>query len=153
MGTKKKVDVIEYDQNSWERAAINVIVQHEIDVPTSGKADYSRLFDSGMFAIMARTAWQELRDRGFDWTLEDQIKLLSSKQHDYGHDNILKFGTQGVLVRLWDKIARYQNLVRRGVDPENETVADTLVDMIGYCVIWHMLKNGTFTNQLHSDLF
>lgn len=150
---KKRMDLVEYSQNSWEYAATRIIVQHEMDIATSGKADYPKLFDSGMFAVLARTAWQELRDNGFDWDIDSQVGLLASKQHDYGHDNILKFGTQGVLVRLWDKISRYQNLVRRGVEPENESVADTLVDMIGYSVIWFMLKNGTFTNQLQEDLF
>lgn len=141
-----------WKDDSWEHAASRIIVQHEIDLEFSGKSDYQKLFDSGMFAVLARTAWQELRDKGFKWDIEDQINLLASKQHDYGHGNILKFGVDGVLVRLWDKIARYQNLVRRGVEPENETVADTLVDMIGYCVIWHMLKNGTFTRQLQADM-
>ena len=29
-------------------------------------------------------------------------KVVIAKQHDYGHDNILAFKEQGLVVRLWD---------------------------------------------------
>ena len=38
-------------------------------------------------------------------------EIVISKQHDYGHDNILAFKEQGLVVRLWDKVARLKNLL------------------------------------------
>jgi hypothetical protein len=76
---------------------------------------------------------------------------MAGKQHDYGHGNIAKFGQMGVLVRLWDKIARYNNLVRRNADAVNESLQDTLIDMIGYVVIYQMLALGTFMFPLEAD--
>ncbi len=88
--------------------------------------------------------------------------LIASKQHDYGHENIAKFGTEGLKVRLWDKVARYENLKRRHVDrtlevnpsafvPLNESIEDTLDDIVGYCIIGAMVERGTFYLSLAAD--
>jgi hypothetical protein len=141
----------DYDENTWEWAVSRIIVHHELEMHNGQRAVYKDLFRQGMYPTLARTAWAEVLDSGVEWTGPDMIALLSGKQHDYGHANIMEFGQQGVLVRLWDKIARYENLMRRGVDPENETLVDTLLDMIGYCIIYLMLKNNTFTLPLAGD--
>lgn len=141
-----------YQQGTWERAAVDVIVQHELECSYGHPTPYREMFDNGMIMPLARRAWGELNEDAHWWTLDSQLELLASKQHDYGHQNILKFGEHGVLVRLWDKIARYENLVRRGVDPANESLHDTLIDIIGYCIIWQMLKNNTFGYPLECDL-
>jgi hypothetical protein len=78
--------------------------------------------------------------------------LLASKQHDYGHENINRFGAQGVRVRLWDKISRHENLHGRGFTSMNESIQDTLKDMIGYATIYMMVKNGTFSFPLQAEL-
>ena len=44
-------------------------------------------------------------------------EVVIAKQHDYGHDNILAFREQGLIVRLWDKLARLKNLL--WVNPDN----------------------------------
>jgi hypothetical protein len=152
---KKKVETQhpEYLPHTWQWSADRIIIQNELDAHPETKSDYAKLFDSGMFVPLARAAWGELLRLGYDWTVEDQVKLLASKQRDYGHDNIVKFGAKGVEVRLWDKIARYRNLQKRGVEPENESLADTLIDIIGYCVILMMVRNNTFTYMLDEDLF
>jgi|TARA_B110001454_G_scaffold216596_1_gene240162 hypothetical protein len=72
--------------------------------------------------------------------------ILASKQRDYGHDNIARFGRTGLMIRMHDKIARLENL--RGSSPSNETVADNLLDVIGYSVIGLMWENGSFMLQL-----
>jgi hypothetical protein len=104
-----------------------------------------------MIVAIGQCAWAELKRLNVPWTLEDQVKLMAGKQHDYGHGNITKFGQMGVLVRLWDKIARYNNLIRRNADAVNETLQDTLIDMIGYVVIHQMLALGTFMFPLEAD--
>lgn len=141
-----------FEPGTWEWGAASVIRQHEMDISSRKiKADFAGLFDSGQIVNLACCAWSELKRLGHPWTLEDQVGLMAGKQHDYGHANITKFGQTGVLVRLWDKIARYNNLVRRGAEPNNESLVDTLIDMIGYSVIHQMLALGTFTFPLEAD--
>lgn len=87
------------------------------------------------------------------FSAEGITALLVKKQHDYGHGNILKFGADGVVVRLWDKIARYKNLTKRSTSiPMNESLDDTLMDIIGYSVIWMMIDDNTFVLPLKQDL-
>jgi hypothetical protein len=72
--------------------------------------------------------------------------LLASKQHDYGHGNITAFGMKGVLVRLSDKVERLINLTTKNA--RNESILDTLRDIVGYCVIALMLHDETFNLDL-----
>ena len=76
-------------------------------------------------------------------------ETVISKQHDYGHQNILAFREQGLVVRLTDKLARLTNLIwNRPSEPKNESIDDTFVDIAGYAIIGLMLKNNTFTYEL-----
>jgi hypothetical protein len=99
---------------------------------------------AGIAALHIMTA-----DEPFD--LESMHKLLVSKQHDYGHGNILHFGTVGVAVRICDKIARLMNLTRRGSNAKNEALTDTYMDILGYAVIALMLEEGSFELELEQD--
>lgn len=99
------------------------------------------------FKGIAYDAIGELRYSGH-WSTQRMTDLLISKQRDYGHGNINAFGTYGVLVRLSDKIERLKNLMSNGIKPTNESVIDTLQDMVGYCVIAMMLDDGTFALPL-----
>lgn len=104
---------------------------------------------------IAHEAIAELRWRSV-WDSGHMLALLCAKQHDYGHENILKGGLYGVAIRLSDKIERYKNLnTKASSDPEkswprNESLHDTLMDMVGYCVVACMLIEGTFTLELAS---
>ena len=143
---------MQYEPGTWEWGAAQIILQNEMDVSSRKiNSDYGQLFDSGMYNALACCAWAELKRNGHSWTLEDQVSLMAKKQHDYGHANILKFGVKGVEVRLWDKIARYTNLKRRNAEPNNESLIDTLIDIIGYTVIYGMLMAGSFQNPLEAD--
>ena len=75
-------------------------------------------------------------------------EVVITKQHDYGHDNILAFRQQGLVVRLWDKINRLKNLIWTNKEPKNETTVDTFTDIAGYAIIGLMLANETFTKEL-----
>jgi len=75
-------------------------------------------------------------------------ETVISKQHDYGHENILAFREQGLVVRLWDKISRLKNLIWVKGTPKNESIEDTFIDIAGYAIIGLMLANKTFTNEL-----
>lgn len=91
------------------------------------------------------------------WDSASMGKMLAEKQHDYGHGNITRFGLKGVVVRLTDKYERLSNLqftkdfLEDGgvVAPlVNETIADTLHDIVGYCVVGLMLLDDTFKLSL-----
>jgi hypothetical protein len=83
---------------------------------------------------------------------ERVLYMIAQKQHDYGHDNVLWGGIEGVVLRMHDKTARIRNLVARGRDPKHEALADSWLDLIGYSIIGIMLVRGTFELPLHSDL-
>ncbi len=82
---------------------------------------------------------------------EQMLRVLVSKQHDYGHDNISMFGAIGIAVRLCDKIARVNNLLKRGENAMNESLKDSYMDILGYAVIAVMFNNKTFLLELEQD--
>ena len=81
----------------------------------------------------------------------DLADLIVAKQNDYGKDNILGFGEQGLVVRLWDKINRLKNLIWNNQRPKNESVEDTLNDIAGYAIIGLMLRRGWFELPMKED--
>ena len=81
----------------------------------------------------------------------DLADLISAKQYDYGKVNILGFGEQGLVVRLWDKINRLKNLIWNNQRPKNESVEDTLNDIAGYAIIGLMLRRGWFELPMKED--
>lgn len=85
-------------------------------------------------------------DSNFD--VNKYQKLINTtvvkKQRDYGPENIAKFGMNGLVIRIHDKVARLENLVAKDKTPTNESVQDTLLDIIGYSVIALMWINKTF---------
>lgn len=127
--------------------------------------ELNRLIDKARRAIMdyreepipllwteiASHALQELRMNN-KWDITTMSNLLVSKQRDYGHGNIMKFGLTGILIRLNDKIERLGNLRRKNViEPKNESIDDTLKDIIGYCVVALMYTDRTFELELSSN--
>lgn len=70
--------------------------------------------------------------------------IVCRKQRDYGHKNISRFGRQGLMVRMHDKIARLENLMTAGARPNNESIEDNVVDVIGYSCIGTMWEDKTF---------
>lgn len=86
--------------------------------------------------------------------VEHVCDTLISKQYDYGSDNILwaeERGLRGLLVRAHDKLARLQNLERRGCAPKNESVLDSWLDLCGYSALGMMVADHTFTLPLQVD--
>ena len=75
-----------------------------------------------------------------DWTL----LTVTKKQRDYGAENIAKFGLNGLVIRIHDKVARLENLIKKNSNPSNESFQDTLLDIIGYSIIAIKWINGTF---------
>jgi hypothetical protein len=67
-----------------------------------------------------------------------------SKQRDYGKENITRFGQLGLLVRVHDKLARLEHLTATGKTPSNESLADTVLDLVGYSILGAMLGRKQF---------
>ncbi len=80
-------------------------------------------------------------------TSQEADKVLIKKQKDYGSKNILDcpFGPEvGLLVRLYDKISRLANLIKKGEKPSNESLADSWLDIRNYGQIGMMVHKKIF---------
>lgn len=76
---------------------------------------------------------------------EDNLQVLYQKHRDYGPKNIANAPggpLNGLNVRLYDKLARLTHLLETGVDPENESLADTFLDIANYGLIGQMVIEG-----------
>jgi hypothetical protein len=81
---------------------------------------------------------------------EELIDLLISKHHDYGPKNIAQSpggALNGLRVRLWDKLARLNNLVDTNADPEHESLEDTFKDMANYAIIGLLVLRGKWDTE------
>jgi hypothetical protein len=68
--------------------------------------------------------------------LEELRTLLLCKHHDYGSDNLKRHGCFGINVRLSDKLARVDNLLKLAEKngKVEEPVEDTYLDIAGYAI-------------------
>jgi len=76
--------------------------------------------------------------------------LLLSKHRDYGPKNIsLAPGgpINGLRVRMHDKLARINNLVDSGADPEHESLEDSFKDMANYAIIGLLVLREQWDNE------
>ena len=82
------------------------------------------------------------------WDIMDSAgNLLLSKQADYGPKNISDAPggpLNGLRVRMHDKIARINNLIDNDVEPENESLRDSFIDLLNYSAIAMMVLDGTW---------
>lgn len=76
------------------------------------------------------------------------IDTVIRKQRDYGKENILRFGQTGLEVRVHDKLARLEHLATTGARPENESVFDSVLDLVGYSVLGILVARGWFSLEL-----
>ena len=75
---------------------------------------------------------------------EENIAMLLSKHRDYGPKNIAQApggALNGLRVRMHDKLARINHLIDSGVDPENESLYDSFLDLANYAVIAQLVLN------------
>lgn len=73
---------------------------------------------------------------------EEARTLMKAKNADYAaisdpFRNFRLFGELGILVRLSDKLARLRSFLENGkLEVKNETVRDTILDIINYAVLF-----------------
>jgi len=89
------------------------------------------------------------------WRIMDQAgNLLVRKHHDYGPKNIAHSPggpLNGLRVRMWDKIARINNLLDSGVKPSNESLRDSYLDLLNYSAIAMMVLDGVWPEVQELD--
>lgn len=90
----------------------------------------------------------------FEGALDDTFieahALLLRKHEDYGPKNIsLSPGgpLNGLRVRMWDKLARINNLIDNSKDPANESLRDSFIDLMNYAAIGLMVIDGKWDNE------
>jgi hypothetical protein len=98
--------------------------------------------------------WKHLGMLSINWgrqghnliSLEELHETLVRKQRDYGHQNIARFGRQGLLIRVHDKVARLENLMKFASSgtPNFESIQDTVMDLAGYSTIGMMWELDQF---------
>ena len=78
-------------------------------------------------------------------TFQELLDLLLSKHKDYGPKNISDSPggpVNGLRVRMHDKLARINNLVDNGKEPEHESLEDSFKDMANYAIIGLLVLRG-----------
>ena len=80
-----------------------------------------------------------------DVILNELRSIMMKKQADYGPLNIaLAPGgpMNGLRVRMYDKLARLNNLADKAATPNFESVEDTLIDLANYAIIGLLVQRG-----------
>lgn len=65
-------------------------------------------------------------------------ELLKRKNIDYGssYDELRdEFGEAAFVIRLYDKFARLKTLTNHEAQVNDESIEDTIADIIGYCTL------------------
>lgn len=85
------------------------------------------------------------------WTVGDEVTdILIKKQADYGPHNIGRApggALNGLIVRIHDKISRIMHLTSNDVDPQNESLRDSYVDLANYALIALMVLDGNWPKE------
>lgn len=89
-------------------------------------------------------------------TFEELENLLLSKHKDYGPKNISESPggpINGLRVRMHDKLARINNLVDSGENPNHESLEDSFKDMANYAVIGLLVLRGQWEGGKNENLW
>lgn len=81
---------------------------------------------------------------------DDNAELLLRKHRDYGPKNIAHSpggALNGLRVRMHDKLARINNLIDSGKEPENESLRDSFIDLANYAIIALLVIDGEWPNE------
>lgn len=80
-----------------------------------------------------------------DVILNELAKIMYRKHKDYGPKNIAGAPggpMNGLRVRMYDKLARLNNLIDTGDTPNYESIEDTLIDLANYAIIGLLVQRG-----------
>jgi len=80
-----------------------------------------------------------------DTILNELRSIMMKKQEDYGPLNIALApggAMNGLRVRMYDKLARLNNMTDKGATPNYESIEDTLIDLANYAIIGLLVQRG-----------
>ena len=104
--------------------------------------------------------WHEETPRIFELNVIDTVHeladLLLSKHKDYGPKNISESPggpINGLRVRMHDKLARINNLVDSGDNPQHESLEDSFKDMANYAIIGLMVLREQWEGGKNENLW
>jgi hypothetical protein len=100
----------------------------------------------------------DLIKRGPNYEFEEAVQqkfqhaksVLLQKHKDYGPKNISQSPggpLNGLRVRMWDKFARIDHLIKTGSTPENESLKDSFLDMANYAIIAMLVLDDEWPNE------
>ena len=105
-------------------------------------------------AELKELVWTEKAVDKFDldvYEIVDELyNLLLTKHHDYGPLNIAQSPggpINGLRVRMWDKMARINNLFDSGAEAKHESLEDSFKDLANYAIIGMMVLRGKWPNE------
>ena len=146
--------IFNHSLNVWDRLSdVRQYLDYLIEeVGPESKKDISGKVAAEYWAILGRTAAVAAEKNNVFIHIDEQLSqyvdkistILVKKQRDYGHHNIARFGRAGLLVRMHDKVARLENLLQDERTPENESILDNYIDVIGYASIGIMWERNWF---------
>lgn len=97
-------------------------------------------------AELKELVWTEKAVDQFDLDvyeiIDELYALMLTKHADYGPLNIAQSPggpVNGLRVRMWDKIARINNLVDSGATAKHESLEDSFKDLANYAIIGLMV--------------
>ena len=76
--------------------------------------------------------------------------VLLQKHKDYGPKNISQSPggpLNGLRVRMWDKMARINNLIDSRAKPKNESLQDSFLDLANYAIIAMLVLDNEWPND------
>jgi hypothetical protein len=79
------------------------------------------------------------------YILAELEQIMVKKHKDYGPMNIAGApggAMNGLRVRMYDKLARLNNLADTGDTPNYESIEDTLIDLANYAIIGLLVQRG-----------
>lgn len=158
---------VDKQTSSWNEAAAEaaeLIYNRIIDVSSPSLEDIRKIYDFFIksdfggteHSYLASLHWTVIGAMAAKWgetsgypvEQDDLVSTLIRKQRDYGSENISRFGRMGLQVRTHDKIARLENLMTSGKTPNNESIQDTVLDILGYSAIGIMWETDKFLLKL-----
>lgn len=89
-------------------------------------------------------------EEALEAVFKSALGLLKQKHKDYGPKNISQSPggpINGLRVRMWDKLARINNLHESGVAPENESLLDSFMDLMNYSAIGIMVLTDKWDKE------
>jgi hypothetical protein len=89
-----------------------------------------------------------------DIILHELQSIMLKKHADYGPMNISGApggAMNGLRVRMYDKLARLNNLVDTGDTPNYESIEDTLIDLANYAIIGLLVQRGQWEGLPNSN--